>query len=110
MADKLKARGKNDIFEYVSQNEKKAIYLETKGEGLMTMLRKFIHAKELDEADPKPKGKESRYRTLLTEHQAFSHHLSRLSNIWSCKHTIKILLDLYMCRPHMLDSKLTKVS
>ena len=76
----------------------------------MTMLRKLIHAKELDEEDPKPEGEESRYRTLLTEHQAFAHHLSRLSNIWSCEHTVEMLLDLYTCGPHMLDSKLTNIN
>ncbi len=59
----------------------------------MMMLRKLVHAKELDEADPKPEGKESCYRTLLTKHQAFIHHLSRLSNIWSCEHTVKMLLN-----------------
>lgn len=76
----------------------------------MMMLRKHIHTKELDKADPKPKDEESRYRTLLTKHQAFTHHLSGLSNIWSCKHTVEMLLDLYMCGPHMMDSKLMKVS
>jgi hypothetical protein len=76
----------------------------------MTMLRKLVHEKYLDETDPLPKGQESRYRTLLTQHQAFAHNQSRLSNVWSCEHTVEMLVDLYGCGPHMMDSKLTQVS
>ncbi len=96
---KLESCGKNDIFKYLSQNEPKAIYSEMESEGLMTMLRKLVHEKTLNEKDCLPKGQESQYRTLLRQYQAFAHNQSHLFNIWSCKHTVEMLVDLYQCGP-----------
>ncbi len=45
----MESQGKINIFEFFSQNETKTMYYKTEEEGLLTMIRKLIDAKELDE-------------------------------------------------------------
>lgn len=110
MTAKLEARGKIDIFEFLSQNETKAMYYETEAEGLLTMIRKLIDAKELDEKHGVATGQVSRYRKLLSDQQAFAFKTQRLSAVMNSEHTVDMLMENHRLGPHIRDSKITTVT
>ncbi len=111
LSDKLEKypKGANNLYEFLSKNETKSVLNETEEEGLLGLVRSLIAAQELDEAIKPASEEESEYRTTLKNIQAWALKVSRISNVWNCDYSVRFLLEIFRCGPHLVESKLTHV-
>lgn len=111
LSDKLEKypKGANKLYKFLSKNKTKSVLNETEEEGLLGLVRSLIAAQELDEAIKPANEEESKYCTMLKNIQAWALKVSHISKVWNCNYSIRFLLEIFWCSPHLVKSKLTHV-
>ncbi len=97
------------LYEYLSRNKTKSMLNETEEEGLLGLLRSLVATQDRDKILKLATDEESEFRITLKGIQAWALNRSRISNVWNSEHTVRFLLEVYRCGPHLIESKLTHV-
>lgn len=107
--DILEATGSDDIFHYLSKNEEYTEYKQTDEEKLKEYVRQLAVAKARDEEKGLAEGAKGDFSKILLEAQAWGSKHARFNNLFLSPHGVKFLLDLQMCGPHFMNSKIFKM-